>query len=399
MDAWNSDLSRVAETVASLPSSGLDKVVAQMASAVTVMPEMQVPKLVADGTLGAVAEVAESLRLTESRYAAQLSEWSSALSRYQNEISQVAGAVAAVSSVKVPRLVGTTLAAVSDAMEASGTSQITGAFDGVVSAARSTLAPLQDFASQTADLAAAVAQVRVPDILSEEVRATIAGAAEALGTSSLVAAFDGAASAARSSLAPLQGVASQAADLAATLAQMEVPDILGEEARATFAKTPWELDTSALATALDNVGSFREQFKAANPFDAPTGHSISTASAVFQELIEDADQTPSDTEEQEHHGRPTEPDDFEPQHDQIAVAQAVLLILSVVAVTAIAYKSLDAIALACGELLEATMFLGSLTSALYVRLSEILPDDNVVGWVAALVSMIRGAKEGEGGRT
>lgn len=240
MAAWSADLSRVAGTVPSLPSAGLDKAVAQIAGAVAVIPEMQVPRLVSDGTLGAVAEIAESLRLTERRYSTHLSEWSSALSGFQDEIAQVAGAVAAVSSVEVPRLVGTTLATVSETMEASGTSQITGAFDGAVSAARSTLAPLQEFASQTADWAAAVAQVEMPDLLSEGTRTTLASAG-------------------------------------------------------------WALDSSQLAAALANVELFREQFKATNPFDNPAERTSSPITEPSLEVAENAGERLRGADADEHH--------------------------------------------------------------------------------------------------
>ena len=398
MAAWSADLSRVAGTVSSLPSAGLDKAVAQIASAITVMPEMQVPKLVAGGTLGAVAEIAEDLRLTERRYASQLSEWSSALSGFQNEIAQVTGAVTAVSSVEVPRLVGTTLAAISEALEASDISQITGAVDGAVSAAQSTLAPLQEFASQTADWAAAVAQVGVPDILSEDVRGTIDRAAEALDTSSLAAAFDGAVSAARSTLAPLQEFASQTADWAAAVAQVGVPDPTTEGTPTTLASAGWALDSSQLAAALTNVELFREQFKATNPFDSPAECTRSPITEPSLAVVEGAGERLLGADAEGHRRLAAPGPTSEAEQATQGVAQAAIAVALVVALAATTVKSLDTIVLAGRQVLEAAVFLCELTSVFYSWLSDVLPDDNAAGWAVLLASMFRRPIGQQGGR-
>ena len=320
-----------------MPTAEVREAMAQMASAAAVMSKMQVPKLLTSGTFRTFSTLADKAIYSAAFDVTELAELSSALAGFQDDIAQIAGDAASLSNVEVPRLVGMTPPMVFEALEAADISRITGA-------------------SHEAVLAAL------------------------------------------SSLAPLQKVASQAAGLADAVAQMGVPDILSEEARAAFIKAAGEFDTSTLATALDEVVLSREQFSAANTFDTPTNHSITAASDLLQELIKDADKGLSDTEAYEDQSPAPEPDGSEHEHDQVVVAKAVLLIVCALVVATAAYKFLEEIALVCDQLLKATMFAGSLTSALYGWLSEILPDDNVIGWVANLAALLRSRREEGGGR-
>jgi hypothetical protein len=189
-------------------------------------------------------------------------------------------------------------------------------------------------------------------------------------------------------------------ELADLLPKMEMPQLLGEETLAAISKavdTSWITSELAQSSALQQLAeSLAPKLELADllpKMEMPQLLGTLPMASLLEEIGALAEQL-------------TQPlrDEFDDvrafaskQRSDLTATQVgtkiALLLLVVIAVSiAIAPASEAAVSTLARELLEGATFVGEATRDAYIQAAEALPDDRVLGWVAALAWLLRWLK-------
>lgn len=178
------------------------------------------------------------------------------------------------------------------------------------------------------------------------------------------------------------------------LPQFEMPKLINQETLSAISNA---YDTSTITSALASAETFRRFSAVVGAYLAdcsPSQFTPDQTGLTLEALFTDVQQASqlavarldgqSTAVEGAAHNTATE---IDPR--TIAASAAVLLVLVAAAAYRAAPASYEAIEWFSHHLLEDGIFISKSTHTAYVELSNALPDDNVLGWVAALAWVLR----------
>ena len=224
---------------------------------------------------------------------------------------------------------------------------------------------------------------------------TLAAVSKAFDTSHITAALTH-----TPAFAQLQESMRQAA--LSALPKIEVAKLIDGQTLAAVSKA---FDTSHITAALTDSPALRELAEAFNQHVllrtavAPMVSSTITMQGIFTELSAVSTSLLADFDVDQDRQIDVETPSEVPDTRLIA-QQAMSLLVVVLAATVATVPGAEELAVSVGrELLEESVFLGQATYDAYAELSEVLPDDNVLGWAAMLAWLLRWLKGPTGGDT